>query len=48
MPFAEAAMDVDKPSDKDLAEQILLARATADTDADQHESDPLSPPAPNR
>jgi len=48
MPFAEAAMDVDKPSDKDLAEQILLARATADVDADQHASDPLSPPAPNR
>ncbi|HMT14666.1 MAG TPA: nucleotidyltransferase family protein [Aestuariivirga sp.] len=29
MPFAEAAMDVDKPSDKELAETILLARAAA-------------------
>lgn len=26
MPFAEAAIDVDKPADKDLAEQILKAR----------------------
>ncbi len=26
LPFAEAAIDVDKPSDKDLAEKILLAR----------------------
>jgi GTP:adenosylcobinamide-phosphate guanylyltransferase len=26
LPFAEAAIDVDKPSDKDLAEAILLAR----------------------
>lgn len=27
MPFAEAAIDVDKPDDKDLCEAILLARA---------------------
>lgn len=26
MPFAEAAIDVDKPADKDLAEQIVAAR----------------------
>lgn len=30
MPFAEAAIDVDKPDDKDLCEEILLARAAAD------------------
>lgn len=29
MPFAEAAIDVDKPADKELAEQILAARARA-------------------
>jgi GTP:adenosylcobinamide-phosphate guanylyltransferase len=28
MPFAEAAIDVDKPADKDLAERILAARQT--------------------
>ena len=27
MPFAECCMDVDKPSDQVLAEQILLKRA---------------------
>src|SRR5438046_2735603 len=27
MPFAEAAVDVDKPADKDLAERIIAARA---------------------
>ncbi len=26
MPFAEAAIDVDKPADKDLAEEILVKR----------------------
>jgi hypothetical protein len=26
MPFAEAAIDIDKPADKDLAEKILAAR----------------------
>jgi hypothetical protein len=29
MPFAEAAIDVDKPDDKDLCERILLARRLA-------------------
>lgn len=29
MPFAEAAIDVDKPADKDLAESILAARRPA-------------------
>jgi hypothetical protein len=29
MPFAEAAIDVDKPDDKDLCEIILQARALA-------------------
>jgi len=29
MPFAEAAIDVDKPADKDLAESILAARGPA-------------------
>lgn len=29
MPFAEAAIDVDKPADKDLAESILAARGTS-------------------
>ena len=33
LPYAEAAMDVDKPSDKELAEQILRARATTAPEA---------------
>jgi len=28
LPFAEAAIDVDKPSDLDLVESILMARQT--------------------
>jgi hypothetical protein len=28
MPFPEAAIDVDKPADKDLAEEILMKRVS--------------------